>query len=149
MALKNQERQFVNKFKAQSIKRPSLPMIEDNGVFVKDIDLDFRALMPKGLAAARFDGFFAEAMPFPSLLEETHIYADDFLYTARYLFGGHAAPCFLKAIQELQKELVNFSEHPKIQELIKKTMRALYQELELREMIYYKMKMSQGMLGGA
>ena len=145
MALKNQERQFVNKFKAGPIKRPSLPMIDNNGAFVRDIETDFKSLMPKGLAASRFDGFFAQEMPFPSLVYETQTYAEDFLCSAPYLFGNHASPCFLKAIQELQKHVEQYSGHQKIADTLRKTMRGLYQELDLREMIYYKMKMSQSL----
>lgn len=147
MALKNQERRFVNKFKAQPVRQTGVTLIDSSGAFVRDIDTDFRALLPSGLGAARFDGFFAPIMPFPTLLEETHEYAQDFLYSARYLFGNQASPCFLKAIQELQKEAQNFQDSPKVVDLIKKTMRQLYQELELREMLYYKMKMSQTVLG--
>ena len=114
---------------------------------VDDLSPDFK-FAPTGLASSRLDGEFAPPMPFASMLYETHLYAEDFLRCTRYLFGVQTSPCFLKCIQEIQKEMEGLKEgQNKIEEIYRRCMGMLYQELELRELVYYKIKMSQTLYG--
>jgi hypothetical protein len=69
-----------------------------------------------GIASSKFDGFFAPSMPFPSLLEETHLFANDFTKQSKYLFGVNSGPFLLKAIYEIQQFIVNYQDDDLVKE---------------------------------
>jgi predicted metal-binding protein len=50
------------------------------------------------------------------LLEETHLFANDFLKQAKYLFGVSSGPFLLKAIYEVQQFMMNYQEDDLLKE---------------------------------
>ena len=95
---------------------PARPIQNSNTVlFINDIQSN-DGLLSVGIASSKFDGFFAPSMPFPSLLEEKHLFANDFTKQAKYLFGVNSGPFLLKAIYEIQQFITSYQDDELVKE---------------------------------
>ncbi|MET0466855.1 MAG: hypothetical protein ABW007_27085 [Chitinophagaceae bacterium] len=124
------------------VKKPSSSTIPSGSLYIEESTQDLLDFTKPNTSFSTFNGFFEEIPTKPSLIYEIYkSYAKDFLQTSQYLWGIASSASLLKAIQEIQENIENYTDNSKEQykKILVQAAAALLKELELRENIQHKM----------